>query len=203
MPGRNLLRVDVEDGYYHVYSRGVNSQTIFVTDKDFVVFLSLLKRYLSIKPTNDRDGVEYPHLYGSIELISFCLMPNHFHLLIYQVDRGALQKLMRSLLTSYSRYFNKTHNRRGPLFESRYKASLISDQTYLEHISRYIHLNPRNWKKYEYSSLPYFIGDYQAEWLMPGKISELFSSKQDYVSFLENYVDYKRTLTEVKSELAI
>ena len=71
-------------------------------------------------------------------------MPNHIHLLVYQHQPQAMAQFMRSVLTSYSRYFNKRYKRSGSLFESRYKASLISDDAYLEHISRYIHLNPGN-----------------------------------------------------------
>ncbi len=202
MPGRNLLRVDVADSYYHVYSRGVNRRTIFKDEKDYVVFLALFKRYLSAEPAKDKKGIEYPHFYGKLELLSFCLMPNHVHLLLYQQEQWMVQQLMHCLMTSYSRYFNKTYKRRGPLFESRYRASLISKESYLEHISRYIHLNPNNWKNYKYSSLANYLGNYEAEWLMADKISQLFNSQIDYLNFLEDYVDYKRTLDGVKTELA-
>ncbi len=202
MPSRNLLRVDVADSYYHVYSRGVNSQIIFHDTADYSFFLSLLKRYLSLEPARDKNNVLYPHIHGEIEVLCFCLMPTHIHLLVYQNQKGALQKLMRGVMVSYGGYFNRKYKRHGPIFETRYKASLISDQTYLEHISRYIHLNPKEWRRYEYSSLPYFIGRHQAEWLMPAKIISLFSSSEEYLQFLNNYVDYKKMLDEVKSELA-
>jgi len=202
MPGRNILKQDVEGGFYHIYNRGVYKRQIFIEPKDYAVFLNLLKRYLSVEAQKDRNGILYPHLYGKLELLSFCLMPNHLHLLIYQNEAGSMQKLMRAALTSYSKYFNKTYNRRGPLFESRYKASLISDQSYLEHISRYIHLNPKGWRKHSYSSLPYFLGEYQAEWVKPQKITEMFSSHMDYLKFIEDYQDYKKMLDEIKLELA-
>lgn len=202
MPSRNVLKDDVAGGYYHLYSRGINKQPIFVDPKDYAVFLNLLKRYLSIQPEKDKNNVEYPHLYGKLELLSFCLMPNHIHLLIYQASEGAMQQLMRSVMTSYSKYFNRMQNRRGPLFESRYKASLIQNQPYLEHISRYIHLNPKNWRSYSYSSLPYFDGKYEAEWLRPEKILDLFDSQESYKEFLKDHEDYKRLFDTVKEELA-
>lgn len=202
MPSRNILKRDVAGGYYHIYSRGVDKRKIFVKPKDYAVFLNLLKRYLSDQTQKDKNGVLYPNLHSKLEILSFCLMPNHLHLLIFQNDAGSMQSLMHAVLTSYSKYFNKTYRRRGPLFESRYKASLISEQSYLEHISRYIHLNPRSWRQYSYSSLPYFLGDLKAEWVRPKKILDMFNSRGEYLKFMEDYQDYKKILDEVKSELA-
>lgn len=202
MPGRNILKQDVPGGFYHIYSRGVDKRQIFLEPKDYTVFLNLLKRYLSVEPQKNINGVLYPHIFGKLELLAFCLLSNHLHLLIYQNEIGAMQRLMRGVLTSYSKYFNKTYHRRGPLFESRYKASLISDQSYLEHISRYIHLNPKAWRNYLYSSLPYFLGEYNSEWIMPGKILQIFDSSSEYLSFLEDHEDYKRMLDDIKHELA-
>lgn len=202
MPSRNIIKTYVPDSYYHIYCRGVNKDTVFNQSKDYAVFLNLLKRYLSKKPVKDKQGREYIHLYGELELLSYCLMPNHFHLLIYQISSTAMQQLMHGVLTSYSGYFNKTNGRRGPLFESCYKASLISNDSYLEHISRYIHLNPNNWKDYKYSSLPYYIDKSRAEWLRHKRISNLFDPQQSYVQFLEDYDDYKLSLNEIRDELA-
>jgi len=187
MPSRNVLKQDVAGGYYHIYSRGVDKRKIFIKAKDYAVFLNLLKRYLSVEPQKDKNGVLYPHLYNKLEI---------------QNEKGAMQKLMRAVLTSYSRYFNRTYHRRGPLFESRYKASLISDQSYLEHISRYIHLNPNNWQRYSYSSLPYFLYELSAEWVKPKKILDMFGLSGEYLKFMEDYQDHKKMLEEVKSELA-
>jgi putative transposase len=104
-------------------------------------------------------------------------------------------------MTSYSRYFNKKYELSGALFESRYKASRISSDPYLMHISRYIHLNPTDWMAYPYSSIhAYFIRP--PEWLEPGRIIDLFSSLPAYANFLNDYVDYKKSLDTVKDELA-
>ncbi|HXY18201.1 MAG TPA: transposase [Candidatus Nitrosopolaris sp.] len=202
MPSRNVLKQDVAGGYYHIYNRGVDKRLIFLERKDYAVFLNLLKRYLSIEAHKDNKGVIYPHFYNQLELLSFCLMPNHLHLLIYQDEPGTMRKLMSGVFTSYSKYFNKTYKRRGPLFESRYKASLISDQIYLEHISRYIHLNPSEWRQYSYSSLPYFLGRLKAEWVRPAKVADLFDSKADYLKFMEDYEGHRQMLEQTKRELA-
>ena len=202
MPSRNVIKIDVASTYYHVYARGVNKRPIFKDEQDFSVFLNLIKRYLGAERQQDKYGSLYPHLYGKIELISYCLMHNHYHFLFYQIDQGAMPILMRSLMTSYSRYFNKKYNRRGPLFESRYKASMILDGSYLEHISRYIHLNPQNYKTYPYSSLGYFKGDKRAKWVHPMRILKLFDSRSGYMEFLADYEDAKEALDEIKHELA-
>ncbi|MGH9857023.1 MAG: transposase [Acidobacteriota bacterium] len=202
MPSRNILKIDVEQSYYHVYARGASQQAIFLEPSDFVYFQNLLARYLSKKPAESKQGITYPHFAGRVEVIAFCLMTNHFHLLIYQTEQGAMEKFMRSLMTSYSRYFNLKYKRTGSLFESRYKASRVTTQDYLEHISRYIHLNPRYWKTYPYSSLRYYRKGDPPEWLMPGRIMELFSSPQAYFAFVADYEDHKRMLDTIKSELA-
>jgi putative transposase len=130
-------------------------------------------------------------------------MNNHFHLLVHQDETGIMSAFMRSLMTSYSRYFNLKYKRTGPLFESRYKASQISQQAYLEHISRYIHLNPRYWLRYEHSSLKYYLETHkQPEWLNASEVLGLFASPQAYLTFLEDYEEHKQMLAEIKHELA-
>jgi len=166
------------------------------------MFLTLLQRYLSAEEAHDPYGVPYPNFYNKLELLAYCLMPNHIHLLIYQHQPGAMARFMQSLLTSYSRYFNKKYKRSGSLFESRYKASMISDDSYLEHISRYIHLNPRGWREYEYSSLSYYLHQDTVSWIRPKRIIDSFSTPEDYLVFMENYAEQKKLLDIIKHELA-
>lgn len=202
MPSRNAIKTDVAESYYHVYARGANKEALFLDRSDYLYFLKLPERYLSSNATESKTGRSYPNYAGHIELLAFCLMNNHFHLLIYQVDQGSMTNFMRSLMTSYSKYFNLKYKRTGPLFESRYKAVRIHTQSYLEHISRYIHLNPRYWKRYPYSSLPYYRGGKQIDWVRPEKILSLFASQKDYETFLEDYEEHKNMLSEIKHQLA-
>lgn len=201
MPSRNLVRAYASDSYYHIYNRGVNKRKIFLDSDDFAVFLNLLKRYLDSKPTKDNKGREYEWLHRRIELLAFCLLPNHFHLLIYQHDPKAVTRLMVGVLTSYTGYFNKKYKRLGPLFQSAYKASRINNEEYLMHISRYIHLNPTEYKSWEFSSLSYFLGNKQAGWVSPQRVLDMFE-KEEYPGFLKDYEGYKKTLDEIKRELA-
>lgn len=202
MPGRNIIKQDVADSFQHVYARGHSKQKIFLDEQDYITFLNLLERYLSAEEARDPYGVPYPNFFNKVELLAFCLMPNHIHLLLYVRQAGAMGRFMRSVMTSYSRYFNKKYKRTGSLFESRYKASMISDESYLEHISRYIHLNPKQWRDYEYSSLPYYLQQEEVSWIRPKRILDMFSEPTEYLQFVSNYVEQKKLMDILKQELA-
>lgn len=202
MPSRNVLKIDIADSYYHVYARGASRQEIFLESADYYMFLSLFRRYLSAEDVKDSAGMSYVKLYDDIQLLSYCLMPNHFHLLLYQVNEGAMQRLMRGVMTAYSRYFNKKYDRSGGLFETRYKASRISSDTYLMHITRYIHLNPKEWREYPYSSLRFYLQAHDEDWVDEQPIVALFPSRESYGDFVAEYEGIKDTLEQIKHELA-
>lgn len=201
MPGKNLLRQDVEHSYYHVYNRGVNKQAIYLDEQDYVVFLGLLKRYLDAEPQKDKSGRLYPWLAEEVELLAYCLMPNHFHLFIYQVAPGRLMQLLKGVCTSYTMYFNRKYKRVGPLFQNNYRAVLVDNDSYLQHISRYIHLNPKNYRQWEFSSLAYYVGKRTAAWVRPQRVLEMFESDA-YGTFVADYEDHKRMLEDLKPHLA-
>lgn len=203
MPSRNVLKLDIAESYYHVYARGASRQQIFRDTTDYAYFLSLFERYLSYEARHDQSGRPYAHLTGTLELLAYCLMPNHFHLQFYQHDEGAISTLMRGVMTSYSRYFNKKYDRSGPLFETRYKSSRISSDTYLMHISRYTHLNPREWRTWPWSSYRYYIRPAQSpEWLETERVRGLFPSDTHYLDFVADYEDKQRMYDFIKHELA-
>lgn len=201
MSSRNRLKTYVPEAYYHIYNRGVERRVIFQDDDDYRVFLNLLKRYLDGEPAKDRSGREYDSLHKRLELLGYCLQPNHYHLIIYVHDAEAMTRLFRGVNTAYTKYFNKKYTRIGPLFQDRYKASHILNDAYLVHISRYVHLNPKNWRGWPYSSLPYYLGQKSAGWVRPGRLLDLFEG-DDYLNFIEDYRDAKKVMDEVKAELA-
>jgi len=171
-------------------------------DADYVVFLNLLKRYLSDDQAKDVKGRKYTSLHDDVELVSFCLMPNHFHLLMYLQTTTGITQLLRNVTASYSVYFNKRHGRVGHLFQERFKASMIDNEGYLDHISRYIHLNPMSFRTWEYSSLPYYLGTKSASWVKPERILQLFKDSEEYNAFVNDYVANDTMLNEIESELA-
>ncbi|HEX7368551.1 MAG TPA: transposase [Candidatus Saccharimonadales bacterium] len=202
MPGKNVLKINAPESFQHVYVRGHSRHKIFLDEQDYITFLHLLQRYLSAEEARDPYGVPYPNFYNKVELLAYCLMPNHVHLLLYQRQPGSMGRFMQSLLTSYSRYFNKKYRRSGSLFESRYKASMVSDEAYLEHISRYIHLNPRQWRQYEYSSLTYYLQQEEVSWIRPKRIINMFGKPAEYLKFMEDYAEQKKMNDILKQELA-
>jgi putative transposase len=202
MPARNVVRYDVPETYYHVYARGASRQPIFLEHADYTYFIYLLKRYLAKEQSVSKAGVAYPNYHEGLELLVFCLMGNHFHLMVYQIEAGSLARFMKSLMVSYSRYFNLKYKRSGALFESRYKASPISSNAYLLHVSRYIHLNPRSWKRYPYSSIESYRSGDAPDWLRMDRVMALHESNKVYLEFLSDYEEHKQMLNEIKHELA-
>lgn len=201
MPGRNLIKQYADESYYHIYNRGVNKEPIFKNDQDYAVFTSLLKRYLGAQTEKKQNRLNHPNFFYDIELLAYCLMSNHFHLFIYQNHGDAITKFMRSLTTAYSMYFNKKYKRIGPLFQQRYRAVRIEHDSQLLHISRYIHLNPADYKNYQWSSYKNYVNNIypEGEWLRPLKITSLYD---DYEKFVDDYKDYHDELEELKKELA-
>lgn len=212
MPAKNLIKINVENGYYHIYNRGVEKRTIFEDEQDYKVFLNYLKEHLSppLKPEDllknfTLKGTTFqgvPHkpknYFQKVKLLAYCLMPNHFHLLIKQVEKGSMESFMRSLATRYSMYFNKKNDRVGTLFQGIYKASMIENDNYLLHLSRYIHLNPSEYTKNlvsAYSSYSEYLGIRKTPWIDTSEILSYFNkagpdflkSNNTYKDFVEKY----------------
>lgn len=200
MPVKNIYKDYVQDSYYHIYNRGVAKDLIYREEKDYLVFLSLLKRSLGSKIEHRDNREPHPNYHSRLELLAFCLMPNHFHLFVYQHDAEAMKQFMKSITVAYSMYFNKKYKRVGPLFQQRYKAVRITDDSQLLHITRYIHLNSPNYESYEWSSYQYYLQKKHATWLKPGRVTGLFNG--DYESFVEEYRDRHDELDQLKHELA-
>ena len=209
VPAKNSIKLYLADSYYHIYNRGVEKRKIFQDDEDYKVFLSYLKIYLEPPKEQEKTefkinstvfrGVKRPlnNFNSQIELIVYCLMPNHFHLLVYQKTEKAMEFFMRSLGTKYSQYFNKKYDRVGYLFQGTYKAVLVEKDPYLLHLSRYIHRNPFKVTPLRdaYSSYEEFLGIRKTAWVKSQKILEYFKTAQktsmkeahSYQSFVEDY----------------
>ena len=186
MPAKNELKLYVENGYYHLYNRGVDKRFIFLDEQDYAVFLRIIKDALSPPPPPDPtkiNSILRKNLFHQVDLLCFVLMPNHFHLFVYQSIQNGIETLMRSIITRYVKYFNKKYERDGHLFQGRYKAIYVENEPYFLHLSRYIHRNPlpdlcNNLEDYAYSSYPYYLGKKHADWLKTEPIHSFFGSLQ-------------------------
>jgi putative transposase len=214
MPARNAIKTYVKNGYYHIYNRGVEKRRIFLDKQDYKVFLSYLKEYLLPKDIiklqdqlnnlktyyKEKDKItrllRMNNFYDEIELLAFCLMPNHFHLLIKQNEKDSIDKFMNSLCTRYTMYFNKKYQRVGPLFQGVYKAVLVESEAYLLYLTRYIHSQAISFKRSRPSTLDYYLGKQILEWVNKDLILSYFSKSNPnltYESFIyssdTNYLD--------------
>lgn len=161
--------------YYHVYNRGTRKQKIFLQDKDYIRFLDRLKEY--------KDEFQ-------ITILSYCLMPNHYHLLLKQETEKPVTFFMLKLGTSYAKYFNVKYDEVGSIFQGRFKAKLIESDEYLLHLSRYIHRNPMTTPGVElgyfpWSSYPLYLRGEQNDLADPTFIL-------DYFAINNQTVDYKQ-----------
>ena len=112
MPSRNVLKRYGDQTYYHIYNRGVEKRNVFREDIDYLVLLNYIKEALLPEPEIPPDTPLIKiklvnHFDKNIELVAFCLMPNHYHLLLKQANKDSMEKFMRSVFTRYSMYFNK------------------------------------------------------------------------------------------------
>lgn len=203
MPAKNSRKAYAENGYYHLYNRGVEKRAIFLDSKDYGVFLSYLKEYLQPKDEKDLNqlsnpSVSYQDKYAilkrlrlnnfdqNITLLAYCLMPNHFHLFVKQKNLGAIGKFMNSLCTRYTMYFNWKYQRVGTLYQGVYKAVLITDDTHFLHLSKYIHLQAIGVQE-QPSSFAEYTGKRKTDWVHPEEVLLNFSVTNQMFSY-ESFV---------------
>lgn len=203
MPVRNVVRYQSPDTFYHVYNRGHNKDTLYEDPEDYTFFEFLLERCFGPRQLKAQDGRLYPWFGDKIVLRAFCLMPNHFHLLLRQYeDESAVSRAMQSLATTYSMYFNKKYKKRGSIFESAFKASPILNDSYLQHITRYIHLNPKDYATWEHSSYADYLGRGSHSWVNCSEMLDLFDNLEQYKQFVDDYKALHDELSDLKYELA-
>lgn len=189
MPNKNIVKIYDVDNYYHVYNRGIEKRQIFLDDQDYAVFINLLKRHLDSKPYTGSLGREYAWLSGQVEVVAFCLMPNHFHLLLFQNELNGVTRLMRAICSSYVTYFNEKYGRVGTLFQGKFKAKKAKNDEYLLHLTRYIHRNPNNFLNYEWSSLDYWLKNKNADWICPNRLNDMAIG--EHLKFIADDNDYR------------
>lgn len=221
MAAKNSVKSYLNDSYYHIYNRGVEKRNIFLDSQDYAVFLSYLKNYLLPKDElkikeqlfsenstpKQKDqalkALKLKNFAGDIELVCYALMPNHFHILLWQKSADGIDRFLNSLATRYVQYFNKKYKRVGPLFQGVYKAVLVTSEEQLLHLSRYIHLNPlvklkfpsEKWSKIKTPfSLPEYLGARKTEWIKSNHVLSYFNklSKQNtYASFMGESFEFE------------
>lgn len=192
--------------HYHVFNRAVNKQTIFHNQDDYWRFLFLIlylqsplsfpqvgrsvKEFVKHRVLDNTDEIVEKR---TVELIAFCIMPNHFHLILRESEEGGISAYMQRVLNAYSKYYNTKYEKSGHVFQGPYQAVHIENNEQLLHLSAYIHRNPREMTKwfnkevqYPWSSCQDFID--QNRWgklLLPNIILEQFKNKSEYHKFIK------------------
>lgn len=168
--------------FYHIYNRGNNKQKIFFEQENYLYFMRLFRKYLE----------KY-----DIDLHAYCLMPNHFHLLVQTGIASNVPQMMHDMMIAYVKAINKRYDRIGHLFQNRYKIKPVQSTEYLLHLSRYIHTNPffaklvtvaQDWK---YSSYKNYISNAVEDKLSTQFILSHFGMKNNYQAFVESFIEEK------------
>ena len=175
MPQR---RIPLQTGnFYHVYNRGNNHQTVFFDHENYVYFLRLVKEHL---------------ITNAVDIVAYCLMPNHYHFLVYLRDE-TLSDAMKSLSLSYTKAINKRFNRCGALFQGRFQSIHIAQTNYLVNLLHYIHLNPvkaglvQQSEEWEFSSYLEYAGLRRAMLSKTEYIKMQFDEESEYQQFLADF----------------
>lgn len=208
--------------YYHIYNRGTEKRKIFLDWRDHWRFMVLLyaansRSVIHLSDHEEKDPInlfDLPRPATLVDIGVYCLMPNHFHILLREPVGSNTSRFMLKLQTGYSMYFNKKHQRTGSLFEGPFRAKHITDDNHLKYLFAYIHLNPvkitdpQSWEKkiipdiekaknylnqYRFSSLPYYLGEKLPEnkILDPKSFPDYFApNTEQFSSFINDWLTY-------------
>lgn len=203
----------ITDEIYHVFNRGVNKNKIFFSEDDYKRFYLTALHY-KFKETkfsyfNDPGSLELKKESSQpkIEVLAYCLMPNHFHFLLKQLVDGGITWYLQHLTNSFSHYINTKYERVGPLFQGRFKNILIESDEQLLHVSRYIHLNPyvsslvKKMNNYRFSSYLSYIkphNDLLSDYKL---VLDYFQSRKHYKQFVLDQEDYALSLERLKHHI--
>lgn len=207
----------VNEEIYHIYSKSIAGFKIFRNKSEYRRMIKLFGYYnLSNSPLKFSDFLEIKdknkffqkHLAKReklVEIVAYCLMPTHIHLILKQKKEQGISYFIKNSLISYTRYFNVKNKRKGPLWEGRFQNKLIDSDEYIIHLTRYIHLNPVTNKlknkseDWEYSSYHEYLN------LNDGRYDKLCDfydyidmDSSSYKRFVEDNIDYQRQLGEIK-----
>ena len=217
MPSRKVPLATGE--IYHVFNRGIDRRPTFTDKREYQRAILAIKFYRFVKPplklsrllslTND-ESVNILQSLGKgrllVEIISFCLMPNHYHFLLRQKTERGISQFISQLQNSYTRYFNTKNERIGPLFLDQFKTVRIESDEQLLHVSRYIHLHPyssfvtkglEDLIIYPWSSFPEYL-QRQEGFCDKDEVLSFFKSSELYKKFVLDQADYQRKLDQIK-----
>lgn len=212
MPGRKIPLVIGE--YYHIFNRGSEKRTIFTQPRDYKRFSKTFFYYQFVGPKpsfskfakSDLSSFKPDPEKKLVEILCYCLMPNHFHFLVKQLKDNGISIFLSQISNSYTKYFNTKYTRVGALLQGVFKSVRIETDEQLVHVSRYIHLNPvvsgfvKLPEDYEWSSYHEYISGVGIVCSI-NHVLDFFSSSKKYQEFVEAQIDYGTTLEIIKHQV--
>lgn len=200
----------VNDQIYHIFNRGVAKLPIFTEKRDYDRFLETIYYYQFQGPKPQFSQLKrfkdfkFEKNKKIVEIICYCLMPNHYHFLVKQLEENGISEYISKISNSYTKFFNTKHNRVGPLFQGQFKAVRIGYEEQFIHVSRYIHLNPiasflvKDLKEYPWSSYSNYIGLSADRICVKEQVLSMFKTPQKYEQFVLDQVEYAQSLERIK-----
>ena len=198
--------------YFHIYNRGTDKRKIFNDQKDYQRFMESLYLFNStervvLRLIPKKDRFIYDREETIVDIGAYCLMPNHFHLLIRAKNDGGVSSFMEKIQTAYSMYFNKKYERNGSLFQGPFKAQHISRDEYLKYLFAYIHLNPikiidLKWKEEginDVNKSKEFLNSYRIssylDYVADGRLESNILNKRMFPNYFENSKSFENFLS--------
>jgi len=210
MSSKNAIKIYIKDGIYHIYNRGVEKRIIFLDEQDYRIFLYYLKTYLTPIEFQDKPpkNIKYlkHELDKKIKLFCYCLMPNHFHLMVKQLTDRAIVEFMKRITNAYTEYFNKKYERVGGLFQGCYKAVLIDKENYFWELARYIDLNAlkanlvKKIENYRWSSFRVYVkikNEFPEGLIDKERFLQYWDERGDIEKARKNYLQFVRDGIEI------
>lgn len=214
----------INEQIYHVFNRGIDHRPVFQKFWDYNRAINIIDFYRNVKPpirfsrfltfSNERKNEIYTGFKNGkkhVRILAYCLMPNHFHLLLKQVSDDGISRFMSNFQNSYTKFFNTKEERTGPLLLDEFKAVRIETENQLLHVTRYIHLNPytsfilkkiEDIEKYEWSSFKSYLDNKKQDLISKEEILPLFKNIETFKTFTLDQADYQRKLGLITHLLA-
>ena len=205
----------LKEGYiYHIFTKSIEGYRIFKSRAHYERFIETLKFYLYSEPPTKfsvylrlKDKERFFKTYmgnkpALVDILAYCLMPTHVHLLLVQLRDRGISEYMKRVLDSYSKYFNIKTNRKGPLWQSRFKHVLVETEEQLMHTTRYIHLNPttdhlvEQPEDWQFSSYREYLGTSSMPLCQKDKYLEI--DPEAYKLFVDEQIEYQQALKSAR-----
>jgi len=207
-----MRKVELKNGeFYHIYNRGVDKREFFLDKYDYLRFLKSLEEFNCLDPIGSiyeqsfRKNKQLGHRVSKlVDIVAYCLNPNHYHLILKQVKEDGIKKFMHRVGMGYSKYFNNKYKRSGVLFQGKFQAINIDFNEYILYLSAYVNKNKfihGYENEFNFSSLDEYLGKTKYNLCTKDAILNQFRSKKEYVEYLKVNAKHLKEKKELKKYL--